>query len=438
MLTTNLPFHRLNFIHPRNHPFPFLLYLEWGMLGLMMLTVLLPSPLTDVSQRFPRLTLAAMLLFGLIGLRLPIGKGKLKWSYWAIAFPLLWLVTFLGMQGRVFPFLHVYPLLYIILVMRAGLMLQRPGRLLIGFAAFLMFTIILLRRAKNLDWIEQLGTRIPFLLQERIQERFIQLNIGIGLTFSLLLGLSIAFVILFVSALIAERQGRDQVAIANHQLRQYALQVEDLAAEQERTRIARDIHDSLGHALTALNLQLEAALKLWATQPQQAYRFLNEAKQMGTEALQSVRQSVVAMRTDPLQGQSLEDAIATLLQNFQNHTGIRLIQHIDLPPDGSGNLNLAIYRILQEALTNIRKHAHATEVRIELGLEETEKVPHLVLKIQDNGQGFLPDQNQTGFGLQGMRERTLALGGRLKIESAPGSGCQIWVNIPVKSSSEKF
>ena len=96
-------------------------------------------------------------------------------------------------------------------------------------------------------------------------------------------------VLLLVNALITERQSREKLAIANDRLRHYAMRIENLAMVQERNRIAREIHDSLGHALTGLNLQLEGALKLWQSHPEQARQFLHEAKQSGSTALSEVR-----------------------------------------------------------------------------------------------------------------------------------------------------
>lgn len=199
------------------------------------------------------------------------------------------------------------------------------------------------------------------------------------------------------------------------------MRIEDQATLQERNRIARDIHDSLGHSLTALNLQLETALKLFSANPEKAKMFLTEAKRLGSTALQDVRQSVSTMRSDPLQGRSLEDAIASLIEGFVRSTGISPTCSIFLEHSISTDIAIVVYRIVQEALTNISKYAAATEVQIQLQATAAE----LYVRIQDNGKGFNLDENSSGFGLQGMRERTLALGGQLAIDSAPGDGCRI-------------
>jgi two-component system, sensor histidine kinase and response regulator len=203
--------------------------------------------------------------------------------------------------------------------------------------------------------------------------------------------------------------------------------IEAMAALEERNRIARDIHDSLGHALVALNVQMETTLALWQDSPAKAYEFLVEAKQLGSEALKAVRQSVSEMRADPLQGELLTGAIETLLQEFQRTTGIQPDCQLDLSQPLSLQINTAIYRIVQEGLTNICKHAQATAVQLQIQADGSS----LRLRLQDNGKGFRLSENKSGFGLQGMRERTEALSGQLEIISEPGVGCKVMAVFPV-------
>ncbi|NDJ22615.1 response regulator [Nostoc sp. B(2019)] len=202
--------------------------------------------------------------------------------------------------------------------------------------------------------------------------------------------------------------------------------IEEMAALEERNRIARDIHDSLGHSLVALNVQMETVLTLWQVDAERARSFLVEAKKLGSEALRSVRESVSAIRSDPLQGQLLEGAIANLASEFYHLTDVLPECHIDLSQPLSNSVNHAVYRIIQEGLTNIYKYAKATSVQIKIQTTAA----GLSLTLQDNGQGFQSDQSVTGYGLQGMRERTATLGGHLEIVSKPGAGCQIIANFP--------
>jgi signal transduction histidine kinase len=222
-----------------------------------------------------------------------------------------------------------------------------------------------------------------------------------------------------------------QVELQNsldHQ-RELNQRIEELATLEERNRIARDIHDSLGHALVALNIQMETALTLWKDDPEKAYDFLVEAKQLGSNALKAVRQSVSDMRSDPLQGRVLEDAIAVLAEEFQRTTGTLPEYQIHLNHPLSQPISTVVYRVVQESLTNICKHANATAVNIQI--QAVDSMLHL--KIQDNGKGFQINANRSGFGLQGMRERVTALGGNLDITSEPGQGCCITASLPSRT-----
>ena len=202
--------------------------------------------------------------------------------------------------------------------------------------------------------------------------------------------------------------------------------IAEMTALEERNRIARDIHDSLGHALVALNIQLEAALTLWNIDTDQAHTSLREAKQLGSNALASVRTSVSEIRSDVLQGKILEQALDTLLSEFQLTTQIEPVIEINLSYPFPNAVNVAVYRIVQEGLTNICKHAQATAVHLELVTTQQ----NLRLSLKDNGGGFCLDSQQSGFGLQGMQERSAALGGQLTVTGNVGKGCHIMASFP--------
>jgi two-component system, sensor histidine kinase and response regulator len=204
--------------------------------------------------------------------------------------------------------------------------------------------------------------------------------------------------------------------------------IETLAVYQERHRLAREIHDSLGHTLVALNIQIDTALTIWHDQPEQAHVFIRDAKRLGSEALQAVRQSVTQMRSDSVQGQMLEAAIVKLVEEFQSSTGILPDCDIDLALPLSNEISTAVYRILQEGLTNICKYAQATTVSIHIG----EQDHCLQMVLTDNGNGFQPENIPAGFGLLGMKERATNFGGSLEILTAPQAGCQIVARLPLQ------
>jgi signal transduction histidine kinase len=249
----------------------------------------------------------------------------------------------------------------------------------------------------------------------------------------------LVFILLLMNTILSERKSKEELASANKKLRKYALKIENQATLEERNRIAREIHDSLGHSLTALNLQLETGLKLWQSNPEKAKEFLTRAKALGSTALQEVRDSVSAMRSyrdssgvshniKPWQGESLEKAIIALLNDVKHSTDVAPLHIINLEYSLDNDISVPIYRIIQESLTNICKYAKASEIKLELFMMSGE----LHLQIQDNGVGFNPEQNTTGFGLQSMRDRAMALGGNLEIETSPGHGCMITVIIPLE------
>jgi len=389
----------------KNHPFRFLLYLEWLLLVLVAFMSAVPSR-HRFPTNFPELRIFCLLIFGLMGLRLPNGNKITKFLY-TITEILLILTTGLldGRTARPFPFL------YLILVIRSCLIFNLPGRLIVTGISFILFLFTLNNRINHIP---------PSPIE---QERFWFFTLSLALLF----GLALVFVLLLMNALLSERKSREKLALANEKLRQYALRIENQATLEERNRIAREIHDSLGHSLTALNLQLETALKLWNTNPYKASGFLSRAKELGSKALQDVRHSVSAMRSHPLQAQSLEQAIAELAENVHRATGVAPICQITLFQPIPTEVSTAIFRIVQESFTNICKYAKATEIKIEI----TTTATSLHLIIQDDGIGFDLAQNTTGFGLHSMRDRTLALGGKFNIYSTPGYGCKITVTIPL-------
>jgi two-component system, sensor histidine kinase and response regulator len=222
------------------------------------------------------------------------------------------------------------------------------------------------------------------------------------------------------------QQTQQELQAALAQSRALNQRIEEMTAVEERNRIARDIHDSLGHALVALNMQIGAALSLWNKSSQDAYEYLVRAKNLGSEALGAVRQSVSVIRSDPLEGNLLEGAIAGLLEEFHQSTGMTPECQIDLSQPATDAIHRAVYRLVQEGLTNICKHANATAIQVQIQTTADQ----LLLTLTDNGRGFCSQETSGGFGLQGMRERVAALGGQLEIVSAPGAGCQILARFP--------
>ncbi len=222
----------------------------------------------------------------------------------------------------------------------------------------------------------------------------------------------------------------EQLDHMHQQLWECVLQFANFSATQERNRIARDLHDSLGYALTALNFQLQTAMKLCKPDPNQAQEFLTEAYRLAAIATQEVRQSVKVLRSDAIETQSVEASLELLVRDFQQTTGISPEVEVSLPIPLSPQFVTPICRVIQEALNNICKYAQATAVQICIRTD----TKGVYFAIQDNGRGFDPKYISGGYGLQGMRERVAMLQGHLQLEAQPGHGCCIKVDIPTQVS----
>jgi signal transduction histidine kinase len=313
-----------------------------------------------------------------------------------------------------------FPLLGLIIVIRSCLIFQQQiSRMAVTGMVFVMYLLVLFQQVHE--------PRRPRPSPPPLAESFSNTILTLKLNTAVIFGLTLLFTLLLVNALLSERESRKKLTLANAQLRQYALRIENQATLQERNRIAREIHDALGHALTAQSIQLENALLFLPPDAEKTASFLQEAKQLGARALQEVRRSVSTLRSDPLRGESLEGAIAKAVQEFHQMSGILPTYTLDPVQALPSDIRTAVYRIVQESLTNIYKHSAATQVNIRLQV----KADAIHLQIDDNGEGFEPERNTTGFGLQGMRERTIALGGQFELTSKPGNGCHIRVLIPL-------
>jgi signal transduction histidine kinase len=197
--------------------------------------------------------------------------------------------------------------------------------------------------------------------------------------------------------------------------------VAELSAAGERNRLARDIHDSLGHHLTAISVQLAKAEAFRDLDPAAADRAVSDAHRAAGRALREVRESVGALRAEPF---FLATALESLAEGLDD-AGFRVTCEIvgTEPFDRPGRE--ALYRVAQEALTNARRHARADRVEVLLRCTDAAAV----LEVSDNGRGFAVEA-ANGSGLPGMRERLAALGGSVRVESAPGTGTRVVAELP--------
>ncbi|GER87610.1 hypothetical protein KDW_17720 [Dictyobacter vulcani] len=218
----------------------------------------------------------------------------------------------------------------------------------------------------------------------------------------------------------------DEVQRSHQQLRIYAQQVAALATMEERNRVARDIHDSLGHSLIAINLQLEKALVYHDAHPQEALQSVGDARIVAKTALQDVRRSVHALRTEAEHFSCIHEVASLSEQLTKNGLSVDFTHEGDESRFSRQTL-MTLYRIAQEGLTNVQKHAHASHIQVHLHFATEQARLHIV----DDGIGFdatTPKKQQPGqesYGLRGMQERLTLLGGTFQLISAPGQGTRL-------------
>lgn len=254
---------------------------------------------------------------------------------------------------------------------------------------------------------------------------------GTMLQVSLGYGAGFVFIVAFTQTAQRERRAREQLEIlyrrldqANQQLAKYAGQVERLATARERNRLAREVHDSLGHYLTMINVQLEIVTKLIGSDPDRAGEAAARAKELASEGLSEVRRSVAALRPSPLDDQPLPQAIRGLADNVRDTGLIVSFEQVGAARPLSPEIETVLYRAAQESLTNVRKHARASSVNVRLAFEQDA----VRLKVRDNGIGHKDVQD--GVGLTGLRERVTALDGTMRAENHSDGGFVVEVILP--------
>jgi signal transduction histidine kinase len=217
-------------------------------------------------------------------------------------------------------------------------------------------------------------------------------------------------------------------------IRQLASHLQDVR-EEERASIAREIHDELGQQLTGLKMDLSWIAKRKAVQDD------IEAKQKSViilnlldTAIKTVRKIATDLRPSILDDLGLIAAIDWQSKEFGRRSGISTEFTSTMPEFGySSGIAIGLFRICQESLTNVARHAEASKIRISLEKHDKDKI---LLKIEDNGKGFEVRQigDKKTLGLLGMRERTLMMGGEFRIESDPGKGTTLFVTVPLTKS----
>lgn len=224
------------------------------------------------------------------------------------------------------------------------------------------------------------------------------------------------------------------LSAANERLRQSHSALQRLSAhletvrEEERTRIAREIHDELGASLTALQLDLGWLTRKIGTQADLAAK-VEDMRGLADQAMQTVRRIITDLRPGVIDHLGLWAALEWLLQEFGERTGIETRVVHARPIEGcrlGKPAEIAVYRIVQEVLTNVVRHAAARRVTLEV----TPEASGVRLTVRDDGRGMQVPQEPSSFGLLGMHERARGLGGELRIYSHPGQGTAVCLRVP--------
>ncbi|WP_153464529.1 sensor histidine kinase [Sediminibacillus terrae] len=221
-----------------------------------------------------------------------------------------------------------------------------------------------------------------------------------------------------------------QLSKAHNRMKQASIQLEETTLLKERTKISREIHDTIGHSFTTAIMGIEASRRVWKQDQQKAGKLLGDIKQQLQAGLDDVRKSV-RMLSDPYTPENVTEKLIDLIENTKDRTGVIIVYDIEkldgkLNPDQT----LVVHRALQEGLANGLRHGRSTQFRFNLKLHAERVAFHLA----DNGSGFSVKRTTPGFGLMGMEERVRQLEGEFQIESEPAKGTVITFSFPVDAN----
>ncbi|MGE5551148.1 MAG: sensor histidine kinase [Bacteroidota bacterium] len=222
------------------------------------------------------------------------------------------------------------------------------------------------------------------------------------------------------------REAATKLTEANVKLQDFAAQSEELAVANERNRLAREIHDTLGYSLVSISRQLEACEELVKADPERAIAILRRLGEMVRSGLQDVRQSLSTLR-ESFPGLRGRRRWQQLIDTFAAVTGVKVVAEIENEFNAlEERMELVVYRIIQEGLTNAYRHGHAHLIMVFVWCEDGK----LLVRISDNGHGVT--SLAEGFGLRGIKERVAALDGQFAWRSTPGRGFDLGVELPLE------
>lgn len=304
----------------------------------------------------------------------------------------------------------------------------QPGLFLVIFFVISAQAMMMLPRPWGGVWIVVLAgiSTLTFITQEGVQSALLLMLIyGGGYLFFGIFGRA-----LMDATLATERSEQlyEELQVTHAQLQESIQRVEELAVTQERNRLAREMHDSIGHRLTVSAVQLEGAQRLVSQEPEKATEMISTVRKQVREALTELRQTVTALRQPIEIDLPINQSLERLVNSFEAITELDIQLTLSGLPPLSDQYRHIIYRTVQEGLTNIQRHAGASYAWIYL----TRSLNEICLIISDNGEGFPPDPADNGYGLRGITERVSLAGGRCEFEERAGGGAQITIHLPLE------
>jgi signal transduction histidine kinase len=245
------------------------------------------------------------------------------------------------------------------------------------------------------------------------------------------LRITLLLVVGWIVGTLAEQERRQTAALseANAKLREQAAAVEELAAARERNRLARDLHDTLAHSLAGLVVQLGAIDTLMYSEPDAARAEIATARRAAHAGLEEARRAIRDLRANPVEDLGLARALERMAVDFGERAGVKVEARVSDPRAAiPGDTAAAIWRIAQEALNNVERHADARQVSLTLAQNNGA----LALTVTDDGRGFdAANVDDDRFGLTGMRERAELIGATLQVDSGEGLGTSVRLMLPL-------
>ena len=309
----------------------------------------------------------------------------------------------------------------------------------VDFWAILLISLVLqavhvLQPRIGFRWIGALVVVMAALM-------FRNLEFGMALAFALIFTVLYAFCGFYaVVARQAETARQKSQALlgeiraAHRQLQRYAAQAEELAVAQERDRLARNLHDSVTQTLFTMTLTTEAARLLFGRDPAQAASQLDKLQELARSALAEMRSLISALQPASVTEQGLIPALRHHIEVLKGQHGLNVALDIHGEPHLPREHAERLFHVIQEALNNVIKHAHTDRASVTMRFKDNDTF----LQIEDEGTGFVLDDAEARaghIGLSTMRERVEMMGGKLTIDSRPGEGTRVTVEVPTTAQS---